>query len=260
MPFIEERRPGSAWSTSGATTGVSVDQGLRSHMLAIYNWMASGLALTGVVALLVAHNPSIAAMFYTIGRTASGHMATQPTLLGWLAILSPLAFVLVMSFGINRLSRSTITALFWAFCGAMGISMANVFVIYTGASIASAFFVSAGMFAGASLYGYTTGADLSRMGSFMMMGLIGMILAGLVNMVLQSTMLQFVLSVVGVVVFVGLTAWDTQRIKSDYLSGTYSGDPEMGAKMNVMAALNLYLNFVNLFQLMLQLTGVRRSD
>lgn len=258
MSFIEER-PGSAWGTTRmAATGANLDLGLRAHMLSVYNWMAGGLLVTALTALAVTSSASLTALFFTVEHTRHG-LGTSPTLLGWLAILSPLAFVLVMSFRLQRMALSTLQALFWGFCAVMGISMASLCLVYTGGSVATAFFVSAGMFAGASLYGYTTGADLSRMGSLMMMGLIGMILAGMVNIVLHSTMLQFVLSVVGVIVFVGITAWDTQRIKADYLDGAYAS-PEAGAKLGIMAALNLYLNFINLFQLVLQLTGNRRSN
>ncbi len=249
------------WGRTATADAAAVDAGLRAYMLRVYNWMASGLLLTGVVALLVATNQGVAEMFFQFAQTRSGRMVPVGyTVLGWVALLSPLAFMLVLSFGINRLSKSTAQALFWAFCACMGASMAGIFFRYTGGSIASTFFVTAGMFAATSAYGYTTGRDLTRMGSFMMMGLIGIILAGLVNMFLQSPVLAFVCSVIGVVVFVGLTAFDTQRIKADYLQFAYAEGTEEAGKRSVMDALTLYLNFINLFQLMLSFMGVRNND
>jgi FtsH-binding integral membrane protein len=253
----------SAWAQpfgrSAAVDAAQLDAGLRAYMLRVYNWMASGLLLTGIVAFLIAHNPDVASLFYQVVRTPRGN-STVPTILGWAAMFAPLAFILVLSFGINRMSKTTAQALFWAFCAVMGASLSNIFAIYTGASIASTFFITAAMFGGISIYGYTTKADLTRMGSFMMMGLIGIILAGLVNMFLQSSALQFVISVVGVVVFVGLTAYDTQRIKADYLEHAYAEGTDEAGKRSVFDALGLYLNFVNLFQLLLQFMGVRQND
>jgi FtsH-binding integral membrane protein len=228
-------------------------------MLRVYNWMASGLLLTGIVAYLVAHYPPLTELFYQRVMTPRG-AAVQPTILAYIAMFAPLAFVLVLSFGINKLSKTTAQALFWVFCAVMGASMAHIFLTFTGASIASTFFITAGMFAGVSLYGYTTKADLTRMGSFMMMGLIGIIIAGVVNLFLQSSALQFAISVIGVVVFVGLTAYDTQRIKSDYMEYAYAEGTELAGKRSVMDALGLYLNFINLFQLLLQFIGVRQQD
>ena len=165
----------SAWTQpfgrSAAVDAAQLDAGLRSYMLGVYNWMASGLLLTGIVAFLIVHTGA-SELFYQVVRTPRGN-ATVPTILGWVAMLSPLAFVLVLSFGINRMSKTTAQALFWAFCAVMGASISNILLIYTGASVASTFFITAAMFAGVSLYGYTTKADLTRMGSFMMMGLIG---------------------------------------------------------------------------------------
>jgi FtsH-binding integral membrane protein len=251
----------SAWTQpvgrSTAVDAAQLDAGLRAYMLRVYNWMASGLLLTGIVAYLVA-NTGAGELFYQVVRTPRG-LATAPTLLGWVAMFAPLAFILVLSFGVNRMSKSTAQALFWAFAAVMGASMSNIFAIYTSASIASTFFITATMFAGVSLYGYTTRADLTRMGSFMMMGLIGIIVAALVNLFLQSSALQFAISVIGVVVFVGLTAYDTQRIKADYLEYAYAEGSEEAGKRSVFDALGLYLNFVNLFQLLLQFMGVRQS-
>jgi len=253
---------GSAWTQplgrSAAVDAAQLDEGLRSYMLRVYNWMASGLLLTAIVAYLIA-NTGASDLFYQVVRTPRGN-AVAPTILGWVAMFSPLVFVLVLSFGINRMSKTTAQALFWAFCAVMGASMANIFAIYTATSIASTFFITAAMFAATSLYGYTTKADLTRMGTFMMMGLIGIIIASLVNMFIGSTALQFAISVLGVVIFVGLTAYDTQRIKADYLQYAYAEGTDEAAKRSVFDALGLYLNFINLFQFMLQFMGVRQNS
>jgi len=247
------------WGRTAAADAAAVDAGLRSYMLRVYNWMASGLLLTGIVAYVIASSPELQQLFWSVGRTASGARVVSPTILGWVAMLSPLAFVLVFSFGINRMSKSTAQLLFWLFAAAMGASLSNIFLRYTGTSIASTFFITASMFAAVSLYGYTTKADLTRMGSFMMMGLIGIIIAGLVNIFLASSALAFAISVIGVVVFVGLTAYDTQRIKADYVAYAYAEGTEEAGKRSVMDALGLYLNFVNLFQLLLSLVGNRQE-
>ena len=248
------------WGRPATADAAAVDAGLRAYMLRVYNWMASGLLLTGIVALAVATQPALQELFWHVGRTASGQRAVAPTLLGWVAIFSPLAFVLVLSFGYQRLSKSTAQALFWAFAACMGVSLSNLALLYTGTSIASTFFITAGMYAAVSLYGYTTQADLTRMGSFMMMGLFGIIIAGLVNMFLASSALQFAISIVGVVVFLGLTAFDTQRIKADYIEYSYAAGTDEAGKRSVMDALGLYLNFINLFQFMLQFLGVRQNS
>ena len=248
------------WGRAATADAAAIDAGLRAHMLRVYNWMASGLLLTGIVAYLIASVPELQALFWQVGRDAAGHRAVVPTVLGWAAILSPLAFVLVLSFGINRLSTGTAQGLFWLFAAVMGISLSNIFLVYTGASVARVFFITAAMFAAVSLYGYTTKTDLTRMGGFMMMGLFGIIIAGLVNMFIGSTALQFAISVIGVVVFVGLTAWDTQRIKADYIEYAHAEGAELAGKRSVMAALGLYLNFINLFQLLMQFMGVRQQE
>jgi uncharacterized protein len=248
------------WGRMATADAAAVDAGLRAYMLRVYNWMASGLLLTGIVALAVVSVPAIQELFYTIGRTPSGRLVVQPTLLFWVAALSPLAFTLVLSFGYNRLSKTAAQALFWAFCVCMGASLSNLAWRYTGASIASTFFIAAAMYAAVSLYGYTTKADLTKMGSLMLMGLIGIIIAGLVNMFMQSSALQFAISIIGVVVFLGLTAYDTQRIKADYIEYSYAAGTDEAGKRSVMDALGLYLNFINLFTMLLQLVGVRQSD
>ncbi|TCZ55593.1 Bax inhibitor-1/YccA family protein [Roseicella aquatilis] len=248
------------WGRTTTADAAAVDAGLRAYMLRVYNWMASGLLLTGIVALAVVNVPAIQELFYAAARTPSGRIVMQPTILFWVAALSPLAFILVMSFGINRMSKTTVQALFWAFCVCMGASLSNLAFRYTGASIATTFFITAAMYAAVSLYGYTTKADLTRMGSLMMMGLIGIIIAGLVNMFVGSSALQFAISVIGVVVFTGLTAYDTQRIKADYLEFAYAEGTDEAGKRSVMDALGLYLNFINLFQMLLQLVGVRTNQ
>jgi len=246
------------WGRTATTDAAALDAGLRAYMLRVYNWMASGLLVTAIVAYAIA-NTGAADLFYNVVRTPRG-IATQPTMLGMIAIFAPLAFVLVLSFGVNRMSKSTVQMLFWAFCAVMGASMANIFRVYVGTSVASTFVTTAGMFAAISLYGYTTKRDLTKLGSFMMMGLIGIIIAGLVNMFVGSGMLAFVISVLGVVIFTGLTAYDTQRIKADYIEYAYAEGTDLAAKRSVFDALGLYLNFINLFQLLLQFMGVRNQD
>jgi uncharacterized protein len=223
-----------------AIGSVAIDQGLRSHMLKVYNYMASGVLLTGIVAMLFA-NSGMAAQV----------MATP---LRWVLIFSPLAFIMVMSFGMNRLSTGALQALFWAFATVMGLSMSTIFLVYTGSSIATTFFVTAVSFLGLSLYGYTTKKDLSGFGTFLIMGVIGLFVASIVNIFLGSSTLQLVVSFLGVLIFAGLTAYDTQRIKSEYLH--FAGHESLG-KLAIMGALNLYLDFVNMFQFLLSFLGSR---
>jgi len=227
-------------------------------MLRVYNWMASGLLLTGVVAYVIA-NTSLINAFYPLVQTPFG-FTHQPTALAMIAMFAPLAFVLVLSLGVNKLSTAAAQALFWVFCAAMGASLTNIFLVYTNESIVRVFFITAGTFAATSIYGYTTRADLSRMGSFLMMGLFGIIIASLVNMFLKSSGLDWAISVIGVLVFVGLTAYDTQRIKSSYVQMAYAEGADGAAKRSVYDALSLYLNFINLFMLLLQLLGNRNNN
>jgi len=255
MALSPDFRSYSGVSGSAATQAV-VDAGLRAYMLRVYNWMASGLLLTGIVAYVIA-NTSLLGLFYHQVATPTG-VAIQPTGLALVSIFLPLAFVMVMSFGVNKLSRTTAQTLYWLFCAAMGASLTNIFLIYTSDSIVRVFFITAATFGAVSLYGYTTRADLSRMGSFLFMGLIGVIIAAVVNMFMQSSALQFAISIIGVLVFTGLTAYDTQRIKADYVQYAYSYGPEQAAKRSVYDALGLYLNFINLFMLLLSLLGNRQ--
>lgn len=241
----------STQATSRVQANVEIDAGLREYMLRVYNYMASALTLTGIVAYFSANTPAIINTLYSLGP--SGYI--EPTGLAYLVMFSPLAFVLALSFGINKMQASTAQAVFWAFAAVMGLSLANIFLLYTGASITRVFFITAGTFAGMSLYGYTTKRDLTGMGSFLMMGLIGLIIASVVNMFLASSALHFVISVVGVLIFVGLTAYDTQKIKSMYLEADAA---EVMSKKVIMGALTLYLDFINLFVMLLRLFGERR--
>jgi len=256
MAFSPDYR---AYPTQSATTAAVLDAGLRAYMLRVYNWMSSGLLLTGIVAYAIAHTGAMDA-FYPLVQTMSGRMMRQPTALAYIAMFAPLGFVLVLSFGVNRLSTTTVQALFWLFCGAMGASLTSIFVVYTGESIVRVFFITAATFAATSLYGYTTKSDLTKMGSFMMMVLFGIIIASLVNIFMRSSALQFAISIIGVVVFVGLTAYDTQRIKADYVQFAYAEGTEIAAKRGVYDALSLYLNFINLFMMLLQILGVRNNN
>ncbi len=243
---------------SAATNAAVIDAGLRAYMLRVYNWMTSGLLLTGVVATLIAHTGLIDA-FYPLVRTPYGttHSATP---LAMIAMLAPLGFVLVLSLGVNRLSTTAAQGLFWAFCATMGASLTNIFLIYTSESIVRVFFITAATFGAMSLWGYTTKSDLSRMGSFLMMGLFGIVIAGLVIMFLHSSAMQYIISMAGVVVFTGLTAYDTQRIKADYVQFSYAEGMDGASKRSVYDALSLYLNFINLFMMLLQLLGNRNND
>lgn len=226
----------------------ALDEGLRQHMLRVYNYMGLGVGLTGLIAWLVAHTPALWQMLFN----AQGH----PTILGIVAMFAPLIFILFLSFNAMRMSLAALQGTFWAFCATMGLSLSSIFVYFTQGSIARAFFVTAAMYLATSLYGYTTKADLSKMGSFMVMGLIGIIIASIVNIFLASSAMHFAISVIGVIVFTGLTAWDTQRIKESYAE-QYGN--EANNKLAVFGALSLYLNFINLFQFMLQFMGARKE-
>ena len=258
MAFSPDFRSTSRAPGAGAQAGV-IDAGLRAYMLRVYNWMTSGLLLTGIVAYGVSHT-SLQALFYHMVETSSGALLLRPTGLGYLSIFAPLAFVMVMSFGVNRLSRQAVQALFWAFCAVMGVSLTSIFLVYTETSVVRVFFITAATFAAMSLWGYTTRTDLSKFGSFLIMGVFGILIAMLVNMFLHSSGLQLMVSFLGVLIFTGLTAYDTQRIKLSYAQfASYEGVEQAG-KRSVYDALNLYLNFINMFQFLLQLTGTRNSN
>ena len=230
-----------------ATVGVPTvarDAGLRSYMLKVYNYMASGVLLTGIVAMLFA-NSGYAAQIMLGGG-----------IMPWVIILSPLAIVFAMSFGANRMSAATLQLLFWAFAGLMGLSMSTIFLVYTGTSIAQTFFAVTAAFAGLSLYGYTTKRDLSVFGTFLIMGVVGILVAMLLNsFVFKSTGMAMAISAIGVLIFAGLTAYDTQRIKSIYYQVQGS---EMLGKTAILGALSLYLDFINMFQFLLSFMGDRR--
>ncbi|MCA0902759.1 Bax inhibitor-1/YccA family protein [Qipengyuania aquimaris] len=230
------------------------DAGLRQHMLSIYNMMASGVLLTGIVALLFV-NTGLFEAAYQVIQTPRG-AAVQPTMLGWIISLSPLAFILVLSFGgVQRFSKTTLQVFFWSFAVLFGMSMSTIFATYTGESIASAFFASAAAFAGLSLFGYTTKKNLSGWGSFLLMGLIGIIVAMLLNaFFFQSGAMGLVINILGVLIFAGFTAYDTQRLKNEY---HYVRGTEYAGKAIVMGALSLYLDFINLFMFLLQFLGSR---
>jgi uncharacterized protein len=224
------------------------DVGLRSYMLSVYNYMASGVLLTGIVALGFANS----SLINLIVNPATG----QATPLFWVALFAPLAIVFGLSFGINRISARTAQMLFWVYAALIGVQFSSLFLVYTGASIAQAFFATAAAFLGLSLYGYTTKRDLSAMGTFFIMGVVGILVAMIVNMFLRSSALDLAISAIGVLVFAGLTAYDTQKIKSIYFA--VSGHGEAMAKSAVIGALNLYLDFINMFLFLLRLFGDRR--
>jgi FtsH-binding integral membrane protein len=232
------------WTASGNTAipQVTIDVGLRNYMLRVYNYMAIGLALTGLVAY---------------GAIATGlYQAIAGTFIYWIVIFAPLGLVLLLSFRIQKMSLGAAQATFWGYAALVGLSLAGLFLVYTGASIARVFFITSATFLAMSLYGYTTKTDLAKFGSFLFMGLIGIIIASVVNIFVGSTAVQFAISVIGVLVFTGLTAWDTQRIKEMYVSS--DGEAVVGKKA-VMGALALYLDFINLFIMMMQLMGNRRN-
>ena len=234
---------------SAATVGVpraARDAGLRSYMLSVYNYMASGVLLTGIIALLFA--------------PYAGQVLIQPdgrgmSLLGWVVTLSPLAIVFAMSFGAQRMRTGTLQLLFWAFASLMGLSMSTIFLVYTGTSIAQTFFATAAAYMGLSLYGYTTKRDLSGFGTFLIMGVVGILVAMVINMFLKSSAMSLAISAIGVLLFAGLTAYDAQRIKSMYF---YVQGTEMAGKTVILGALTLYLDFINMFQFLLSFMGDRR--
>lgn len=234
-----------------ATVGVpsvTRDAGLRSYMLSVYNYMASGVLLTGIVALGFANS----SLINLIVNPATG----QATPLFWIALFAPLGIVLALSFGINRISAGTAQALFWIYAGLVGVQFSSLFLVYTGVSIAQTFFAVAAAFLGLSLYGYTTKRDLSGMRTFLVMGVVGILIAMLINIFLRSPAFDMAISAIGVLLFAGLTAYDTQKIKSVYFA--VAGHGEAMAKTAVMGALQLYLDFINMFLFLLRFMGDRR--
>jgi FtsH-binding integral membrane protein len=243
--------PRAGASPSPAATvgreGYAVDVGLRSYMLSVYNYMASGVLLTGIVALLFARSGAVLAMFNPQTGGASP--------IGWLVILAPLALVMILSFGINRLSTGAAQALYWVYATVMGLSLSTIFLVYTEASIAVTFFATAAGFLSLSLWGYTTKRDLSGFGTFLLMGLFGLVVAMAINIFWPSGPMTLAISLIGVLLFAGLTAYDTQKIKSMYFA---FGGTQMATKSAIMGALSLYLDFINLFLFLLRFMGDRR--
>jgi FtsH-binding integral membrane protein len=258
-------------TTAGQT--VAVDTGLRAYMLHVYNYMVIGLAITGFAALgiymlSITNDPTQAAKVMRGGAEVAARISanTYLTTLGytlfvgpvkWVLFLAPLAMVFVLSFGIQRMRPATAQLMFWLFAALIGLSLGSIFMVYTHTSITRVFFITAASFGALSLWGYTTQRDLSGMGSFLIMGMFGVLLAMLVNVFLQAPMLQWIISIVGVLVFSGLTAYDTQRLKSEYLYGAMDG--ETTERSAIVGALSLYLNFINLFTFLLQLLGQREE-
>ena len=252
-----DRNAGARWGTSVGRAGATeIDQGLRTYMLGVYNYMTLGLAVTGLVAY--------GAKLLSVVTDATGHIvaltpvgqALYASPLKWVVMLAPLAFILIFSFRVDRMSAASARNMFLGFAAVMGLSLSTVLLVFTGTSVARAFFITAGAFGGLSLYGYMTRRDLSAFGSFLVMGLIGLIIASLVNVFVQSSMFQFGLSILTILIFSGLTAWDTQAIKEMYYA---SDSHEVATKKSINGALMLYLDFVNIFQAVLSLTGSRNN-
>lgn len=244
MANFDPRTGYGATASVPRSGAVARDEGLRTYMLSVYNYMASGVLLTGLVALA----------FAASGMAAQVFMSPGP--LKYVVMFAPLGVVLWLSFGINKLSEGTAKALFWSYAVLMGLSLSTIFLAYTGASIASTFFATAASFGALSLYGYTTKKDLSGMGTFLLMGLVGLIVASLLNIFMQSSQLAFAISLVGVLLFAGLTVYDTQKIKNMY---DHVANTEFRGKSIIMGALTLYLDFINLFLFLLRFMGNNRD-
>ena len=244
MANWSDPRSAAPYATQAGARTAATDAGLRSYMLSVYNYMGSGVLLTGIVSLLMWQSGAVYSLIGQNGMTG----------LGWIVMLSPLAIVFAMSFGQNRMSTATMQILFWSYAGLMGASLSTIFLAYTSTSIAQVFFATAAGFAGLSLYGYTTKRDLSAFGTFLVMGVVGLIVAMVINLFLQSDTMSLVISGIGVLLFAGLTAYDTQKIKSMY---SYVAGTDMMGKAIIMGALTLYLDFINMFLFMLRLFGSR---
>ncbi len=268
-----DRNAATYGRVTGRATSAVIDQGLRAYMLRVYNYMMLGLAITGFAALgvymlSVTADASAAARIMRAGAEVPAQIrgglfltpvgyAIFVSPLKWVIMLSPLALVFVISFGVERLRPATAQMLFWVFAALMGISLGSIFMVFTQTSITRVFFITAVTFGALSLWGYTTQRDISGWGSFLFMGLIGVVLGALVNLIWPNGMLTFVVSIVGVLVFAGLTAYDTQRLKNEYVYGEMDGDT--AERSAILGALSLYLNFINLFTLLLQLLGQREE-
>ena len=241
--------------STAAKKSVVMDEGLRSYMLKVYNYMSTGVLLTGIVALLTFKMSVITSADGSIVALTEIGNAVYLSGLKWIIMLAPLGIVFYMSFGINKMSASKAQTTFWIFAGLMGLSLSSILLVYTGLSVTRVFFITSATFGAMSIYGYTTKRDLTKLGSFLMMGLIGIIIASLVNIFLKSSMMYFIISILGVLIFVGLTAYDTQKIKNMYVA---SDSGELIGKKAIMGALTLYLDFINLFIMLLRLFGQRR--
>jgi len=247
---MEYRNQSPFWSAA-ESTAVSRDEGLRAYLLGVYNYMASALALTGIAAYAGANFEPIHALLYV---QQGGHTGLSG--LGYLVMFAPLLFVIGLSAGINRMSVSAAQITFWAYAAVMGLSLSSLFFVYTGRSLVSTFFVTSIVFGSMGMWGYSSKRDLTSMGHFMMMGLFGIIIASLVNIFIGSSAVNFAVSALGVVIFTGLTAYDTQRIKQMYYQA--GGNAEAAAKTSIMGALQLYLDFINLFIHLLRFMGDRK--
>jgi FtsH-binding integral membrane protein len=245
----------ASYGTPARAGDASLDLGLRRHMIGVYNYMTLGLLVTAAAAYGIYAASFVEAGGRIVGVTALGDTLFNSPLM-WVVMLAPLAFVLVLSFGINKLSAGTMQVIFWAFAAAMGISLSSIFAVYEMGSIVRVFLITAASFGALSLYGYTTKRDLTGWGSFLLMGLVGLIIASIVNMIWPSGVLGFAIPVIGVLIFAGLTAYDTQKIKESYYE---ADDSETTGKKQIMGALSLYLDFINLFMMLLRLVGSARQ-
>ena len=254
MEFNKKGILGRAKEAAQQSTAVT-DEGLRAYMLKVYNYMATGILMTGIIALITFKMSVVTDSSGSIvGLTQVGN-AIYMSGLKWLVMLAPLGIVFYMSFGINKMSAAKAQTTFWIFAALMGLSLSSILLVYTGMSITRVFFICSATFGAMSIYGYTTKRDLTKLGSFLMMGLIGIIIASIVNIFMKSSMMYFVISILGVLIFVGLTAYDTQKIKNMYAA---SDTGELMGKKAVMGALTLYLDFINLLIRLLRLFGQRR--
>lgn len=250
--MVEKLDPYAARPVAGTDAAADIDEGLRAYMLRVYNYMASGVLLTGIMAMLTFESPVVASLLYQI--TPDGQYITGYTGLGMFVAFSPLIFVFGMSYVARRARAATLQGMFWAFAAVMGLSLSSLLFIYTGVSVTRIFFITAAAFGSLSLWGYTTKKDLTGWGSFLIMGVFGILIAMIVNWFLASPVLDYAISIIGVLIFAGLTAYDTQKIKNMY----YEGDSdELTSKKAIMGALRLYLDFINMFLFMLRLFGNR---
>ena len=244
------------YARGAVATGDTVDAGLRAHMLRVYNYMVGALALTGMVAYGVANTPALLNLLYHEVLTANGGAALSPTILGWVVMVAPIGLVFLLAARVMQMSQAAAQATFWVYAALTGASLASILIVYTGASVAMTFFVTAATFGTMSLWGYTTKRDLTGFGHFLMMGVIGLVIAMVVNIFLKSSAINFMVSILGVLIFTGLTAWDTQKIKNTYYQ--IGGNTAVAGKAAIMGALSLYLDFLNIFLFLLRFMGNRR--